>query len=182
MTRQEFIDEVCDWGDLIDFCRDNHADDLVEDIYDEASRDDYINEGLVDLAREYTWDELYSILDRIPTGYEYYKYDYGDWEGLGDGDFDDLKQEVDDYCLRNGIFDDEEEDEEEEPEEEPEEESVDEEGEEPIEDEDCSFSDLFSESAACVAAFAKAQKEQEEEEQRHFDEIMKDFDDFFADF
>lgn len=179
MTRQEFIDEVCDWGDLIDFCRDNHADDFVEDIYDEASRNDYINEGLVDWAREYTWDELYSILDRIPTGYEYYKYDYGDWEGLGDGDFDDLKQEVDDYCLRNGIFDDEEEDEEEEPEEEPEEESVD---EEPIEDEDCSFSDLFSESAACVAAFAKAQKEQEEEEQRHFDEIMKDFDDFFADF
>lgn len=177
MTRQEFVDEVCSWSDLIDFCSDNRLD-FIDDIYDETGRDDYINENLVDWARESTWDELYSILERIPTGYEYYRYDYGDWEGLDDSDFDDLKQEVEEYCDRNGYFDDEEEEEPEEteePEEDEEQEEEPEEEEEPIEDEDFSLDEFFSSGVDMIEDLKEAERIEREEEEKQYREALEDF-------
>lgn len=175
MTRQEFVDEVCSWSDLIDFCSDNRLD-FTDDIYDEGGRDDYVNEGLVDMARENTWDELWSILDRIPTGYEYYRYDYGDWDGLTDDDFYDLKQEVEEYCARNGYFDDEEEEEPEETEDEPEEEDEEpEEEEEPIEDEDFSLGEFFSSGVDMIEDLKEAERIEREEEEKQYREVLEDF-------
>lgn len=171
MTRQEFLDEVCTWGDLIDFCRDNRMDDFVEDIYDEEARNDYINECLVDWARDNTWDELYSILDRIPTGYEYYRYDYGDWDGLTDDDFYDDKQEVEEYAVANGVFDTDEEDEEE-PEDEPEEEEL--EDEEPIEDEDLSLDEFFSSGIAVIEDLKEAERVRREQEKQLEEQLYRD--------
>ena len=112
MTRQEFIDDVTCWGELIDFCNDEGCD-YLDNIYDEDARDDYINEyQLEDWVRNNTWSNLYSLLDDIPSGYDYYRIDeYGDWEGLDDYDFGDYKDDVLRWADDIGIFDEEDEEE-----------------------------------------------------------------------
>lgn len=95
MTRQQFIDEVNDWRELIDFCNDEECS-YCEDVYSEESRNDYINEGLVDMARYAgSWDSLLDILSDITTGYDYYRRtDYDDWVGLDDYEFRGYKDDV----------------------------------------------------------------------------------------
>lgn len=110
MTRQQFIDEVNYWWELIDFCNDNECS-YCDDVYSEESRDDYINEELVDMARNAdSWSSLLDILKDITTGYDYYRRtDYGDWEGLGDYEFSDYKDDVLEWADDQEIWEDDEE-------------------------------------------------------------------------
>lgn len=111
MTRQEFLDDVCDFSELREFCYDNDCG-ICDDIYDDESKDDYINEHLSDMADD--WRSLYRILDDIPTGYDYYRLDdYGDFNGLDDDDFEDYKDEVLEWMDNNEYWDEDEDDEEE---------------------------------------------------------------------
>lgn len=112
MTRQEFIDEIYEWGGLIDFCNDEGCD-YLDNIYTEDARDDYINEyQLEDWARNNTWRNLYDLLDDLRSDYDYYRIDeYGDWVGLDDYDFDDYKDDVLRWADDRGIFDEEDEEE-----------------------------------------------------------------------
>jgi len=112
MTRQEFIDDVTCWGELIDFCNDEGCD-YLDNIYDEDARDDYINEyQLEDWARNNTWRNLYSLLEDLAVDYDYYRIDeYGDWVGLDDYDLDDYKDDVLRWADDRGIFDEEDEEE-----------------------------------------------------------------------
>ena len=112
MTRQEFIDEIYEWGRLIDFCNDEGCD-YLDNIYTEDARDDYINEyQLEDWARNNTWRNLYSLLEDLTADYDYYRIDeYGDWVGLDDYDFDDYKDDVLRWADDRGIFDEEDEEE-----------------------------------------------------------------------
>ena len=153
MTRNEFIEDVSDFYDLRSFCWDNDCYEC-DDIFDEEGRDDYINEHLVDWARDAdNWEELQRQLNDIDTGYDFYRIDdYGDLVGLDDYDFDNYKSDVLDWGDRNDIWD---EDEEEEGEIEEDYSSVEEEpryasssentseSEAPIED-GCSLNELFS--------------------------------------
>lgn len=116
MTRSEFLENVTDWSELIEFCRDEDCD-ICEDVYDEESRDDVITERIVDWARNAdSWQDLADRLSEITTGYDYYSEDdYGDWNGLTDSDFEDYKTDVLDWMDNNDYWDeDEDEDEEEE--------------------------------------------------------------------
>lgn len=123
MTRQEFIDTVDDIDELLDFCSDIGYE--LEGVYGEEERDDYINNQVHDMVREYNWEEIRDLLDGIPTGYYFYYMDrWGDWNGRDSDDIDDLKQEVLEYADENELFDPEDE-EEEHPEDETEEEDVD---------------------------------------------------------
>lgn len=70
MTRNEFLDNVNDWYELIEFCNDMGCS-YCDDVYSEESMNDDINERLADWACEYTWQELLSKLDDIPSGYDY---------------------------------------------------------------------------------------------------------------
>lgn len=109
MTRNEFLNNVTTWGELIDFCNDEGCD-YCDDIYSEESRDETINDYLVDWARNESWQDLFSRLDNIETGYDYYKEDdYGDWVGLSDDDFDDYKDDVLRWMDDNGYWDEEDE-------------------------------------------------------------------------
>lgn len=110
MTRQQFIDEVNDWWELIDFCNDEGCS-YCEDVYSEESRDDYINEELVDMARNAdSWASLRDNLNDIDTDYDYYRCtDYGDWEGLGDYEFRDYKEDVLEWADEQDIWEDDEE-------------------------------------------------------------------------
>lgn len=65
MTRNEFLDTVNDWYELIEFCNDVGCS-YCDDVYSEESMNDDINERLTDWAQECTWQELYSRLDDIP--------------------------------------------------------------------------------------------------------------------
>lgn len=114
MTRQEFIDDVVDFSDLINFCNDYGLSEC-EDIYDDYDRDEMINERIVDWAREESWQELRSVLNRLEegSGYEYYRYndDYDEWVGLDDDDFEDIKNDVLVYMDDEGLWDEDEEEE-----------------------------------------------------------------------
>ena len=135
MTLETFDEEVCDFSDLKDWCSE-HSCEYCDDVYDDYAKNDRINEDLVDWARECTWEELYSILDNIPTGYDWYTYnDYGEWSPA---DFDSYKSWCRDWGIENDEFynpeyEDEDEDE-----------DVDPYELEPTEEEEVSLDDMFS--------------------------------------
>lgn len=173
MTRNEFLEDVTTFSDLKDFCYNENCS-ILEDVYDEEGRDDYINECLMDWAREDSWQDLYGRLDNIPTGYDWYRYDdYGDWCGLDDGDFEEYKGDVLEWADDNGVWDDDEEEDVEEDcfEDEPED-------DEPApEEEDFSVGDLIG---MCVVALGVIQgederraREEEEEFRRLYPKVLK---------
>lgn len=176
MTRQEFLENVTTFGELKDFCYDQDCD-LLEDVYDEDSMNEDINEHLVDWAYNDTWQELYSRLEDIPTGYDWYRNDdYDGWIGLDDSDFDQYKQDVLDWMDVNGYWEDDEDDEgdgddvfAEELARDAAARERDEEGE--IEDEDFSVGDLIG---MCGVAFVAIQKESV----RRLQEADRQFGDF----
>lgn len=111
MTRNEFLENVTTWEDLNAFCY-NEECDICEDVYDEVSRDEYIDSCLMDWACNDNWQDLYNRLSNIPTGYDYYRDNgYGDWSCLDDEDFDAYKRDVLEWGSYNGVWDAEEEDE-----------------------------------------------------------------------
>lgn len=110
MTKREFENDITTISELVDFCNDEGYD---LNIYDEYSRDDWINEGLMDRARGMSWQDLLSELQDIPTGYDYYSYDDGEWSGVDDYDFSDLKDEVEEWMDEWERWDEEEPDEDE---------------------------------------------------------------------
>ena len=103
MTRQEFLDDIIDMSDLCSFCWENGYDSFIEDIYSEDALDEWIN----DQIRDYDdWRDLYRFLDNVPTGYDWYRIDcYGDIEGLGDYEFNDLKDDLFRELDDDGFFD-----------------------------------------------------------------------------
>lgn len=115
MTRQQFIDEVYTYGELLDFCYDEGCE-ICDDIWTADSRDEEIDEYyLEDWARNNNWQDVLDILDGIPTGYDYYrKDDYNDWVGLGDYEFEEYKDAVLEWADDHESWEPEEDDEEEE--------------------------------------------------------------------
>lgn len=110
MTRQDFIDNVNDFDELIDFCNDYECD-LCEDVYSETARDEYIDDNLRDMAYNAEgWQDLLDTLNAIVTGYDWYRRDdYDDWEGLGDYEFEQYKQDVLEWADDNDIWEEDEE-------------------------------------------------------------------------
>ena len=161
MTRQEFIDSVNDFSDLIDFCNDEGCD-YCEDIYYEDSFDDLINDSLSSWARELSWYELRDRLNDLPRGYTWYECS-DDWRGLDDDDFrsykddvlewgddhdiwdvpDEDDEEIDDF-EDGGIFEEDEDDDYEEPE------------------DGCSFEELFAASSSTIQKVATDESDDDE--------------------
>lgn len=170
MTRQEFLDDVCSFDELRDFCYDNDCT-ICDDIYDDDSKDDYINEHLSDMADDAdSWQSLYRTLEDIPTGYDYYRLDdYGDFNGLDDDDFEDYKNDVLEW-MDDGEYWEEDEDPEEEEYFPPEEERNEEENdEEPYEDDIQPVDELFS---LCSEQLRVIDAKREAEEQRSEEEFL----------
>lgn len=141
MTRQDFINDIECWYELIDFCNDEGCYEC-EDIYDSEQRDDFLNEEVENIARNETWREMLETLQGFAdgSGYDYYiKDNYGDFVGLDDNDFDAYKSEVLDWGDRYDIWDDDEEGY----------------GEASIEPEDVSINDLISAGVAACQSSCK---------------------------
>ena len=116
MTRQEFIEEINnDIWNLHEFCCDNGYDYYFDDLYSSESRDDYINDEMVDKCRDLNWEEMYSWLnDFTPSGeYEWWRIDgWGDWAGVDDDYVEMLINNLANDLESDGYFDEEEEEEE----------------------------------------------------------------------
>lgn len=115
MTRDEFIEQVNETYELVRFCYDNSLDDLVENIYDEDTFNDCIDEDISDWRDG--WQDLYKFLDELPTSSEtdyYYRNYYGDWCEFTCSDEENLKDDILARCDEECLFDDVEDDEEQE--------------------------------------------------------------------
>ena len=73
MYRQEFIDNIEDVSDFLDFCFDNNYDGQVECIYSDAARDEYINDWLSETVG---YDAWYDIKDTLNSLADQGTYDY----------------------------------------------------------------------------------------------------------
>lgn len=69
MTRQEFIDDVNSFQDLIEFCRENNLD-TCDDVIDGAWLNEYVMRTITGYD---TWTSVLEYLSRIPAGFEYYR-------------------------------------------------------------------------------------------------------------
>lgn len=110
MTREDFIENIQSWEDLISFCSD-YGCDYCEDVYDDDQMDDYINETLVDMARNSDgWRDLRNMLNDIPTGYDYYIRDeYDEFREADDDEFEDYKSSVLEWGDDGDVWDEDEE-------------------------------------------------------------------------
>lgn len=116
MTRSDFINNVTEWWQLLDFCRDEDCS-ICEDIYHDDDLDNMIDDDISNaVADRMGWREIRDRLNDLDRSYNYYSFDgYMVYVGLNDDDFDDYKNQVlewmdDGDCWEDG--DDEYEDEE----------------------------------------------------------------------
>lgn len=138
MTRQEFIDNIHYWSELIEFCSDNGCD-YCEDIYDSETWNDYVDDDVAEMAGNDGWRVILDVLQGYDelSGYDYYRRnDYGEWIGLDDDDFESYKDDVCGWMDNNDYWDEEDE-------EEPPVSYVNPEDVTPLEAEDVSMYDLF---------------------------------------
>jgi hypothetical protein len=107
MTRTQFEEEIVDWTDLVDFCRQY---DLAtcEDIYDAEEMDERINDEIATGC--YNWRDLVDDLRSIDQDWEYYRFHGSlDYEYMNDNDFERYKDAAFDEADRYDIFEDEDE-------------------------------------------------------------------------
>lgn len=107
MTRQEFIENVNSFYDLLNFCSDQGIDELCNDIFDAS----YLNDILLESIRDMDdWEAIRAFLQQIPPRCEYYREDgYGGYEDA-DPFFDEYKNYVCQNMDENNDWDEEEED------------------------------------------------------------------------
>ncbi len=113
MTRQEFIDNVCAFSDLIQFCYDEDLD-ICDEIYSEDRLDEYLREEIPEYLDDHDWVDLKYTLEDIPSDYEYYiRNGWMEFSAADDSDFDEYKENVLDEMDDNDYWDEDDEEEEE---------------------------------------------------------------------
>lgn len=172
MTRSEFLDNITEWYELKDFCNDFDCD-VCEDIYDDDDYDDCVDEDIRDAIADYSWRDIRDFLGNLPSGYDYYRRNSAlDYDGLGDDDFEDYKEDVLEWGDDYGVWEDEEEEEyaedddfldsqEEEPNE-----------EESVEEEDFSVGDLIGMCGVVFVAIQNDEAEKQKEDDEAFAQLL----------
>lgn len=172
MTRSEFLDNITEWYELKDFCNDFDCD-VCEDIYDDDDYDDCVDEDIRDAIADYSWRDIRDFLGNLPSGYDYYRRNSAlNYDGLGDDDFEDYKEDVLEWGDDYGVWEDEEEEEyaedddfldsqEEEPDE-----------EESVEEEDFSVGDLIGMCGVVFVAIQNDEAEKQKEDDEAFAQLL----------
>ena len=111
MTRQEWIENMADFSDLITFCEENgYQEDEARNIVSDYDLDSWIEDDIRNC--DYGWRSLRDSLDDVPSGYEWYRCDGSfDYVGLTQDDFDDWKSDILSELDDDDFFDAEEEEE-----------------------------------------------------------------------
>lgn len=109
MTRQEWIDSIEDFSDLISFCIDSgYQEDKADHIISDYDLDRYVEDDLRNC--DYGWQSIRDYLANIPQGYDWYLCDgYFDYTGLTSDDFEDWKSDVLSELDDDDYFDEDEE-------------------------------------------------------------------------
>lgn len=109
MTRQEFIQNVTTWRELLNFCWEYDCN-VCENIIPHDGLCDYISEDFSQYAYEYSWVDIRDWLNSIDNNASFYYRDGSfDYTSVDD-DFASYKQDVLDWCDEDtSVFDDDEE-------------------------------------------------------------------------
>lgn len=94
--RSDFINNVTDWRDIIEFCVNNDLD-IPTTLYDNDELNDYIEENLEELARNYYWTEVLEVLQNIPQGFDFYikeEDSFMEFSPARQSDFNLIKNEI----------------------------------------------------------------------------------------
>lgn len=112
MTRQDFIDGITTWAELLDFCY-NEECDICEDIVSNDTMCEEIDDDLREATRYHSWQNVRDLLNDIDTDYDYYRRESSlEYIPMDDDDFDTYKDDVIEWMDNNGYWEDDEEDEE----------------------------------------------------------------------
>lgn len=171
MTRNEFLNDVTEWHELLEFCNDNDCS-ICDDIISDDDRDDEIDSDIEDAIRNDRWYDIKGYLEEIPTGYNYYRRNsMFDYDGMGDSDFDEYKDDVLDWADGNGDVWDEDPEEDEDYDVFAEQTDGEEDAEPAPEKEDFTVGELIG---MCCIAFTTIQKtdaQRAQEEEQHINQL-----------
>ena len=116
MTRDQFIEDVCSWNELIEFSNE-YGCGTCDDVIVDDQLDSYVCDDIRDATTTDTWDQIRDSLDNIPEGYAAYRVDGSfDYQGLDDTDFDEYKTATLEWGDDEDFWDEEEDEDEELPE------------------------------------------------------------------
>lgn len=172
MTREEFIENVGCWSELIDFCYDEGCN-YCDDVYTEDSKDEYFNDIMVDMARDANdWRDLLQQLDGIPSGDDYYIRDeYGEWRCADNEDFYEYKDDVLQWADDRNVWDEDEDDDVDE--EIFEDNDIDDDLEDDEEfEEGCSLSELFTSCTSRLQTIEIAAGQKQKQEEQEFKQFI----------
>lgn len=112
MTRQDFIDGITTWSDLLDFCY-NEDCDICEGIVSNDTMCEEIDDDLREATQYRSWQDVRDLLNDIDTDYDYYRRESSlEYVPMDDDDFDSYKEDVIEWMDNGGYWEDDEEDEE----------------------------------------------------------------------
>ena len=116
MTRAEFEDKiVCGtWYDLKEFCRDYGYEHIVDCIYDDDERSEYIDNEIYSMQHNgNSWEEIRDYLNDL-ADYEcdhWYKNDYEEWYEADSDNWEEIIESLIGELEEDSFFDDDEEEE-----------------------------------------------------------------------
>lgn len=169
MRRDEFIDNVTSWYELVDFCQEEGLS-FCDELYGEDSFNEWIEDNLVSWAHDYSWQDLMSMLEGYDSicGADYYIWDdySGGYRRAEDSDFDEIKDNVIEFMDSDGRWDDDYEEEEEESEQDQDPDDI-----EPTPEEDFSFGEMFTAGVGCVRTINERALEVARQQDRDFAEF-----------
>ena len=112
MKRSEFPENMHSMWDLHEFCVENSCG-FLEYMYDSDGFSDYIDESLMDYARNDYWRDLMTRLNGYDDMLDRYEYfvddDYDGWVGIDDSDFDHYYRDILEWADEHDVWDPEDE-------------------------------------------------------------------------
>lgn len=109
MVRDDFLSEIEDYSDLINFCNENDIYDAFGNVCDYSEFCDLVDEDIRDSTRYYHWTDVRDWLNELPTDSEsgYYKRNGRlEYEELTARDFENDKQYILELAEEHDLFDD----------------------------------------------------------------------------
>lgn len=174
MTRDDFINDVSTFDELMSFCQEADLG-FCDEFYSPGNYNDKVEVMIEEWMEEYTWRELRDVLESLPTGYDVYVEDgWASFIGYDSTDerFYEVKDEVLEWCDDNDFWDVEDEEENDvfdfdiatNHEDGSVEDSQQEEDDDFGAEEGCSMADLFSAGSECVQIIKAKEEEITKEE------------------
>ena len=108
MTRDEFLTDVNEWEELIDFCHSTGCN-LCNYVFTRETMDYEIEYAINEYNHEYSWEVLRDLLGDIATGFDWYSKEPGSRFRFNplddDGDFEVYKERVLEWGDYNNAWD-----------------------------------------------------------------------------